>query len=863
MFELIPSLLRRQFDLIGRLRFEVPVPRGLPIDPILPDITDAVRHHPCIVLQAEPGAGKTTRVPGALLDAGLAGDGDIVVLEPRRIAARASAEFVARARGGRVGGEVGYRVRFEQVGDHATRLWFITEGIFGRRLVSDPFLEGVGIVILDEFHERHVAGDVALTTLRELQQTLRPDLRLVVMSATIEADRVAHYLDNCPVIHSHGRHYPVDVQYEAATDTAPVWDRCARAVRTTLAQGEGDILVFLPGAAEIRRTAERLGGLPNVAVLTLHGDMPLEEQRRVIEPGPQRRVVLSTNVAETSLTIDGITTVIDSGLVRESRLDARHGLNRLRTLSISRASADQRAGRAGRTAPGRCVRLWTRAENLGRREHDTPEILRLDLSAMLLEISAWGLRRPEDLIWLDSPQPTAMAHAERLLRALGAIDVERRVSDVGQRMLRFGVEPRLARMLVAAEDLGCASQAATLAALASERDIFREQRAFGGRTTELHTGQSDLLVRLAAFEEAARSHWDARTCERLGIDRGVARAVDRVRSQLARRGGGVAGVKTKDDALLRCIAAGFPDRVCRRRAEGLLTAVMVGNTGLVQSEHSVVREPELFVAIDVDGSKRRGQVESIVRIASAVHREWLAEIAPGALSVQVDTIYDSERQRVVEQRRQCFLDLVLDEKISTKVDPSRAGEVLAAAVLAAPLARQEMLGHFENIVERVRFLRATLGESDFPDADEFADDVIRSACVGQTTMASLRGLEWTKWARATLTHPQRQALEREAPEKLDLPSGRSASIHYSRERAPFVAVRIQHAFGLRQSPRLARGRVAVVFELLAPNQRPAQVTDDLESFWKRGYPEVRKLLRGRYPKHSWPEDPFSPETGRR
>src|SRR5262245_10872015 len=489
----------------------------LPIDPLLPAVVDALRHGRRLVLRAAPGAGKTTRVPAALLDANIAQRGHVLVLEPRRIAARAAAEFVARARGGPLGEEVGYRVRFEQRGGPATRLWFVTEGVFGRKLADDPFLEDVGVVVLDEFHERHLQGDLALAVVRELQETVRSDLKLAIMSATLATEALARALPDATVLTSEGRAYPVALEWAPLPPRVRLAEHVATVVRRMLAE-PGDVLVFLPGAAEIRRTAEALGGVREVDVVALHGDQPLDEQQRALHAGPRRRVVLATNVAETALTVEGVTTVVDTGLARVARFDPRHGLDRLVIAPISRASAEQRAGRAGRLGPGRCVRLWSREEDAGRRAYETPEILRLDLTRTVLELRAWGLRDAGTLPWLDPPPRAALAHAEQLLVHLGAIGSSGELTTIGQRLLALPASPRLARMQVEAEAAGAGAAGALLAALAGERDIALASRAFGGPGTDRPPGPSDLLVRSELFEDAARRGFSASACRDLGLD---------------------------------------------------------------------------------------------------------------------------------------------------------------------------------------------------------------------------------------------------------------------------------------------------------------------------------------------------------
>ncbi|MEO8604465.1 MAG: helicase-related protein, partial [bacterium] len=502
----------------------------------MPALTAALRTGTRVVLRAPPGAGKTTRVPAALLDAGIAGGKQVVVLEPRRIAARAAAEFVAAARGGAVGGEVGYRVRFEARGGAATRLWFLTEGVLGRQLARDPFLEDVGALVLDEFHERHLPGDVALAIARELQESVRPDLKLVVMSATLDTAALSAYLPGAAVLTSEGRAFPVRLVHAAAPDAGWLAPRVAAALAELLRDADdgGDVLVFLPGAAEIRRAAEALEPLARahgLDVLPLHGDLPLQAQHRVLQRGARRRVVLATNVAETSLTVEGVTAVIDSGLARIAEYDARRGLNTLRVAPISRAAAEQRAGRAGRTAPGRCVRLWTAAEHAARLPRETPEIRRLELSATALDLRAWGAPDLTRFGWLDAPRPSAVAQADALLRGLGALGSGGAITPLGRELLTVAAPPRIARLLVEARRRGVGDRGALLAALAAERDILLEARAFGGRdAVPWAAGTSDLLLRAELFEEAERAGFGDALGRRLGLDRGALRTVERARN---------------------------------------------------------------------------------------------------------------------------------------------------------------------------------------------------------------------------------------------------------------------------------------------------------------------------------------------
>lgn len=839
----------------------------LPIDSVLPDVIARLREDSTLVLSAAPGAGKTTRVPPALLDDGIAGNRHIVVLEPRRIAARAAAEFIARQRGESLGAAVGYRVRHEHKGGAQTRLWFVTEGIFGRQLARDPFLEDVGVVVLDEFHERHLQGDVALAVVRELQATVRPDLKLVVMSATLETDRLAAHLGNCAVVRSAGRAFPVRIVHAAEPDERPLPLRIRAALAGVLRDDDdgGDVLVFLPGAAEIRRTAaaiEEATRQHEIDVDVLHGDLPLEAQRRVLEPGRRRRVVLATNVAETALTVEGVTVVIDSGLARKARFDARRGINHLEVRPISRASADQRAGRAGRTAAGRCARLWTLGEHSARLAHDVPEIARLDLSGVMLELRAWGLQDVHRLEWLDAPPQSAVERAERLLIQLGAVEGEdRALTEIGRRLLTLSAPPRLGRILFEAVRRGCVTETALLVALASERDILASASPLmsqrGDRAVQGGAGLSDLLRRADLFEEARRSGFDRRLCRRIGLDPRRLRAVEQARRQLqsalrARSGG---ALEAGEDDLLKCVLTGFGDRVCKRRAAGSSRAVMVGRTGVVLDETSVVREAEYFVAIELDrGGQARG-VEARVRLASAIRREWLDELFPDGVQRSEAMVFDAERERIVTRRCVSFFDLDLEERTSIDVDCARAGELLARVVRQDPAAAVRLSGSAQSFLRRLAFLRRSMPELDLESPEKVLGDAVSSLCAGHVSLDEVRRLDLLAAIEGAQGHRQRSALRSQAPVEYELPSGRKAPIDYEGD-APAVEARIQELFGLTSTPRLAAGRVALVIRILGPNYRPVQITDDLESFWRTTYPEVRKQLRGRYPKHNWPEDPF-------
>jgi ATP-dependent helicase HrpB len=836
----------------------------LPIDPVLPAIVDALVRDTAVVIRAPTGAGKTTRVPPALLDAGLAGAGRILLLQPRRLATCAAARRIAAERGGAVGDEVGFQVRFERRYGPGTRILAVTPGILLRHLLDDPYLEKDTVVVFDEFHERGLESDLALGTVRLIQQTVRPEVRIVVMSATLAVEEISAYLGGCPVIVSEGRLHPVSIEHQPRPEHRNLPAAIAHTVEGLLDRTPGDILVFLPGLHEIRQAAhhlEPLAEMRGLAVLPLHGELPLEQQDAALRRSQHRKVVLATNVAETSVTVEGVTAVVDSGLVRLLIFDPAVGLDRLRLVPISRASADQRTGRAGRTAPGICIRLWSASAERGLREQTPPEVRRIDVAGSLLTLLALGEKDIRRFPWFEPPPEAAIGRALELLERLGATD-KGDLTDPGKLLSRLPVHPRLGRLLVAGHALGDPERAALAAALLSERDPFvrtleevPDRRP--GRTTA-----SDVLERveaLEAFEAAGTVH------SPLGsLNRAAARFVLRARDQLARtlrqelgRAPGT-GEASPDDALLRALFVAFPDRLARRREPGSRRGVMVGGRGVRLAPSSGAMASELFVCIDVDA----GQGETVVRQASAVERDWLPE---EQVSRSVEVVFDERSERVSAVRRTRFEDLVLDETACSLQDGEETARILAAAAVER-LERvlppgESPAGLYRT---RVRCLRQWMPELGLPAWDE-ADlrEVVTTLCHNRRSFEELRQAPWLAVLQGQLTHQQRQAVEREAPERLAVPSGSHIALRYEEGRPPILAVRIQELFGLRQTPRIAAGRVAVLLHLLGPNYRPQQVTDDLASFWENTYPQVRKDLRARYPRHAWPEDPYTALAERR
>lgn len=838
----------------------------LPIDPLLGTIADSLRLHPCLVLEAPPGAGKTTRVPAALLDAGFAQQGDIVVLEPRRIAARLAARRVAAERGERVGESIGYQVRFEDVSSERTRVRFLTEGILTRRLVSSPRLDGVSVAILDEFHERHLQTDLALALLRRLQQGERPDLRIVVMSATLDPEPISAFLGDCPIVKSEGRRFDTRIDFSDAPDDRRLESKVASAVRTLLDEGlDGDVLVFLPGAAEIRKARELVGPLADAAgveLAMLHGDLPLAEQDRAIARSDRRKIVLTTNVAETSVTVEGVVAVVDSGLARVAGHAPWSGLPTLRVSPISRASATQRAGRAGRLRPGRCIRLYARRDFEARPEHELPEIRRSDLADTLLVLRSSGVRDPSTFPWFEAPEPSAHASAETLLRALGAIDVEGQLTGTGREMLRYPIHPRLGRMIVEGARRGVFEDACTMAALLGERDLSLERRMQSRQPgpaapRDLAASSSDLLDALELFHEAEAAGFDADRLRWAGIDAGAARSVERSRKQLA-RGGRPAEPKATascdaESALLLSVLAGYPDRVAKR-IRGRELGLAAGGAATLD-DSSAVRDAEYLVAVDAEERRESRGRRVIVRTASAIRPDWLLDLFPDVVRSSSSPLWNPQRERVETVERLEYGSLVIEESRSVGIASPEASAMLAQQAESLGVHTLAPDGELERWLERARVVAAHVPEAGVaaPAADAMRL-ALRAACEGISSFAELRQAGILGALKSLWSSAERQAVESCAPERVSLPGGRSLRIHYEPGVDPWVESRLQDFFGSATGPSIARGRVPLVLHLLAPNQRAVQVTRDLAGFWERTYPGVRKELCRKYPKHAWPED---------
>ncbi len=836
-----------------------PKPSGpLPVDEALPGIHQALRTRGAVVVVAPPGTGKTTRLPPALIHLTWF-EGACLVLEPRRVAARAAARHVAHELGTQLGEKVGYQVRFDRRVSPASRLVYVTEGILTARLQQDPTLEGVGAVVLDEFHERSLDADLALAFLQEIRRELRPDLKIVVLSATLDPEPVRDYL-GAEVFRLEASPHPVAVEYLSRRDPSPLPILAAAGVRRIWGRrpgGTGDVLVFLPGAAELRATARELEGWARqrgALLAFLHGDLPAPQQDRALRVADRPRVILSTNVAETSVTVEGVVAVVDSGLAKVLRHDPSSGLDRLETEAVSLASAAQRAGRAGRNGPGVVLRLWTEHDERGRVPELPPEIARADLAHVLLDVVGWGYRDPMAFPWFQSPDHPRVEAALRLLRRLGALDTHGDLTPDGDVLRRLPAHPRLGRILLAATRAGFPKAGARMAALLSERDLLSTGRAFG-RRQEAPTTSSDVLHRLDLLERAAEVHFDSGASRDLGLDPGTARSVWRSAAQMealaTRLPGPVTNARAPDESeLLHAIMAGYPDRVARRRREGVDRFVLASGRGAVLDRESGVRHDEFVVAVRLEAGRRGARAEDRIRWASRVERHWLEP-----LEARTDTSFDPDRGCVVAREGFYYDDLCVSERPADP-DPEVAHRLLVKEAMRDPESTLQPGPSASALLARCRFLarvRPELGLPSWGPADW--ERLLTELAWGKRCLEDLRKTNLLWGLRRRLTASQRAALDREAPERIQVPSGSLLPIRYTEEGLPVLAVKIQEMFGSTDGPRLAGGRVPVLLHLLGPHGRPLQVTSDLSSFWENGYAEVRKEMRGRYPKHRWPEDP--------
>jgi ATP-dependent helicase HrpB len=893
------------------------MPERLPIYEIESDIIAALKATKRLVLQSPTGSGKSTQVPQMLLQHGLLDRGQVVILQPRRLATRLLAVRVARELGVELGREVGYQIRFENVTSNATRIKFETEGILLRQLIQDPTLRGVQAIIFDEFHERHLYGDITLARALDIQEQQRPDLLIAVMSATLDAGTLEEYLSTrssrrkeahsssgkgqslltsaatedigCSVLRSEGRVFPVDIEYlprRLGPNSPPVWKLAADAFAGFVRSGgKGDVLVFMPGSFEINQTLEAIRHTSEAKghlLLPLHGELPPRDQDAAVARYEQPKVVVATNVAETSITIDGVRLVIDSGLARIPRYDANRGINTLLVEKISQASSDQRAGRAGRTSPGRCCRLWSEPEHHERAPHELPEIKRLDLAEVVLTLKAAGVEDLRAFRWLEKPDEISLTHAEELLTDLGALKVGRAVpcpprraedsdksragcapyleiTPIGRKMLSFPVHPRYSRMLLAAQEYGCVYQACLVAALTQGRDLLLRNvgREVQSDREDLlgEKATSDFWILMRAWNYAVKNQFRLDACRRLGIHAVTARQVGPLLEQFLRIARDekleVSPREVKDEALQKCILIGFSDRVARRLDQGTLRCELVhGRRGLLARE-SVVQHSPLFVAAEVREVEGR-EVNTILSLATAIETGWLRELFPEDIKSETHVEFDATARRVQAAELLRFRDLALAAK---RIDPppaEAAARLLADEILAGRLPLPNWDHGVEQWLARLRLLCQHCPELELPAITE--DDrrhLVEQLCHGAVSYKDIKEREVKPLVMSWLSEAQRELLEKHAPERLALPNGRTPKVVYEEGKPPHIALRIQELYDVNQTPEIARGRVAVVVHILTPGMKPVQITQDLAGFWREHYPRLKSEFQRKYPKHLW------------
>nr|WP_010130822.1 ATP-dependent helicase HrpB [Microbulbifer agarilyticus] len=834
----------------------------LPIREVLPQLRDTLNQKNNVVLQAPPGAGKTTTVPLALLDSPWLEGRRIIMLEPRRLAARSTAARMAELLGEPVGKTVGYQIRAERKYGRDTRILVVTEGILTRLLQSDPELTETALVIFDEFHERNLQGDLALALCLQSQEVLREDLKLLVMSATLDTQAIAGLLDNAPVITSEGRAFPVDIDYlphqQVPENPRQLPTTVARKVNELLAQQDGSVLVFLPGVGEIRQVEsslrESLGNQPDVVIAPLYGDLKKEQQDAAIAPCPEgrRKIVLATNVAETSLTIEGIRVVVDAGLMRESRFDPNTGMNRLVTTQISQASATQRTGRAGRLSEGYCLRLWSESTQRGMAKKNSPEILLSDLAPVMLELAQWGVSEPSELRWLDLPPPGLTAQAQELLIELGALDTQLRITPHGQQILQFGTHPRLAHMMLRSVELGLQEPATQLAALLSERDIFRGDQRWD---RDIHKRMEVLLGRTknsrADFASMQRIRKQAKTW----------------RAQLTGSDATSAAMLDARDATGVLLGLAYPDRIAKNRHDRERRFLLSNGRGAHFSHDDDLTQEAFLVVADLDGQGRDARIQLAARIERELLHEYFSELIEQREAVR----WDNSAGRAIASKQTLLGKLILDEKPAQDISPELISRALLDAIRQGGLRLLPWTKESENLLERVRFLyREREQFTDLLDGlalPEWSETTLLESLEswllphlnGFSKLDQLKQLDLKSILLAQLEWSTQQQLDTLAPSHIQVPSGSRIAIDYG-ESPPVLPVRLQEMFGLGQTPAIVNGRYPLMIHLLSPARRPVQVTRDLASFWENTYQEVKKELRIKYQKHFWPDDPTTAQA---
>ena len=844
-------------------------PKQLPIYEIADEIVAALRSPASrrrLVLEAPTGSGKSTQVPQILLDRGCIPHGQtIVVLQPRRVAARMLARRVASERNQRTGEEVGFQVRFESQSSAATRILYVTEGVLLRWFLSDPHLEEVSTILFDEFHERHFFADITLARARQLQETARPDLSLIVMSATLDGGAVSAYLDGAPRLLSQGRTFPVQIGYEPPRERhgGELWDHIVRVLRPRFASSSTppNTLIFLPGAYEIRKVLETLSRqswTKGVDLLPLYGDLnPRDQDRAAGENAGRPRIIAATNLAETSITIPGITLVVDSGLARIADFDARRGINTLTIQKISRSSADQRAGRAGRTAPGSCIRLWSEADHAARPPQTPPEIHRMDLAEAVLALRVSGVSDLDSFPWFEKPDPRALARAHQLLVDLGALQElphssPPTVTPLGRELTRYPVTPRYGRILVEAAFRDCFPGAAQIVALSQGRSIFTGSK--GSKPPERFlTGEeiSDFQPALRALTSAREAGFRPESCSSLGLHAQAARETDQLVRLLQLHGTRHGAADLSSEDLVACILAGFPDQVARRLNRANRASALTGGRRGQIAESSVVQHAELFLTTEITEIEGK-ELNVLLNFNTAVTLAQLQAAYPDAIHSASSAEWDPRERRVVALDTVQYRDLVLESKPALEPPASLAAEILARRVVDGELILKNWDQSVEQWIARLHTLAAAFPEYELPRVkDEEKLAAIEQICYGAFSYKQIKDRPVLPALQSLLASHQRELIDRLAPTSLHLPNGKRARIRYDEGRKPILSAQLQHLYDVPGTPSLAGGRIPLTVEILAPNQRPVQVTDDLPGFWQNSYAQVKKDLKGRYPKHEW------------
>jgi ATP-dependent helicase HrpB len=818
---------------------------AMPVERVLPEISQKLSQARCAILQAPTGSGKTTRVPLALLDTKPFADQRILMLEPRRLAATNAARYMSSLLEEPVGGVVGYSIRYESKTSKNTRLEVITEGLLTRRMQNDPELNGVGLVIFDEFHERSLQADLVLALCRDIQNGLRDDLHILIMSATLEVKPLSRLLGNCPIIVAEGRSFPVQTDYLGGRDRAKIVESTAHGIRHAIKNNSGDILAFLPGSGEIKRCCRLLNDLnTEVALRPLYGGLPFADQESAILPGEDRRVVLATNVAETSLTIEGIEVVVDSGWEKRARYDAARGMTRLELVRISQASADQRTGRAGRLGPGRCYRMWSEGEHGALLPFTPPEIRQADLVPFVFELAQWGVQEASALSLLDNPPEASLRAPADLLAKLGAIDANGILTALGREMARYPTHPRLARLLVAAVAEGCPTLGSELVALLSERDIIKNRR---GRSQS--KSPSDLLERIDVLRNENVVH------------AGVVRRAAQYWKKATRAG----DLSPADpDTISRLLALAYPDRIGLRRNTGDRSYLLSNGQGVSLAATSSVQDAEWLVAVELFD---RGGSQTEISLASALSYEAIEDLFGAKIRWQRESGWDEKSSRIVTRHIRRLGAITLQEK-SVPTTPEDSLDALLALIRQRGLSSLSWTRECQQLQARVNFLHSHLPEDDWPDWSnstllENLEEWLAAYLDGINSLKGLKKVDLATALKGHLGWQKTKRLDQLAPQVIEVPSGSKIKLDYTAGETPVLAVKLQEMFGLATSPALAGGRVPIRIHLLSPAGRPLAVTSDLKSFWDSVYPEVQKEMKGRYPKHPWPDDPWQEQATRR